>query len=179
VLDAGSLQGQTPAVRTLKIAMIAKSSANFLFLAARKGAEDAAAALSAKQAVGIEVLWLTPAKEDVAQQVEYVSEAVKQGAGAILIACSDGDRLTPALNLAVDKGLAVMTFDADAPAPKRFVDRFGKGERLRAIAPLYAISVRTAYKWLARFRAEGQSGLVDRYPSRDGCRAARLPIGRQ
>src|SRR4051812_14108166 len=72
VLVAGSLQGQTPAVRTLKIAMIAKSSANFLFLAARKGAEDAAAALSANQAVGIEVLWLTPAREDVAQQVEYV-----------------------------------------------------------------------------------------------------------
>jgi transposase InsO family protein len=42
------------------------------------------------------------------------------------------------------------------------VDRVGKGERLRAIAPLYAISVRTAYKWLARFRAEGQPGLVDR-----------------
>jgi ribose transport system substrate-binding protein len=120
VLVAGSLQGQTPAVRTLKIAMIAKSSANFLFLAARKGAEDAAAALSAKHAVRIEVLWLTPAKEDVAQQVEYVSEAVQQGAGAILIACSDGDRLTPALNAAVDKGLVVMTFDADAPASKRF-----------------------------------------------------------
>ena len=100
--------------------MIAKSSAKFLFLAARKGAEDAAAALSAKHAVRIEVLWLTPAKEDVAQQVEYVSEAVKQGAGAILIACSDGDRLTPALNAAVDKGLVVMTFDADAPASKRF-----------------------------------------------------------
>ena len=120
VLVAGSLPAQTPALHPLKIAMIAKSSANFLFLSARKGAEEAAAALSAKHGVKIEVLWLTPTKEDVAQQIEYVGEAVKQGADAILIACSDGDRLTPALNDAVAKGLAVMTFDADAPASRRF-----------------------------------------------------------
>lgn len=120
VLAAGSLQAQAPTVRSLKIAMIAKSSANFVFLSARQGAEGAAQALSAQHGIKVEVVWLTPTKEDVAQQVEYVAEAVKQGANAILIACSDADRLTPALNDAVDKGLAVMTFDADAPASKRF-----------------------------------------------------------
>jgi transposase len=42
------------------------------------------------------------------------------------------------------------------------LDRVSKGERIRAVAPLYAVSVRTAYKWQARFRAEGEAGLVDR-----------------
>jgi ribose transport system substrate-binding protein len=39
---------------------------------------------------------------------------------AILIACSDSDALTPTINAAADKGVAVMTFDSDAPASKRF-----------------------------------------------------------
>jgi len=66
------------------------------------------------------VLWLTPGKEDAALQVAGVAQAVQLGANAVLIACSDSAKLTPALNEAVDKGLAVMTFDADAPASKRF-----------------------------------------------------------
>jgi ribose transport system substrate-binding protein len=114
------VEAQTPARRDLKIAMIAKSSANFVFLSARQGAEEAARALSLKHSIKVEVLWLTPAKEDVAEQVADVAEAVRLGANAILIACSDSARLTPAINEAVDKGLVVMTFDADAPASKRF-----------------------------------------------------------
>jgi ribose transport system substrate-binding protein len=117
---ARTLHAQAPPVRELKIAMIAKSNANFVFLAARQGAEEAAQDLSRKHFLKIEVLWLTPAREDPAVQAANVAEAVRQGANAILIACSDSDRLTPSLNEAVDKGLAVMTFDADAPASKRF-----------------------------------------------------------
>jgi ribose transport system substrate-binding protein len=116
----GNVDAQAPARRDLKIAMIAKSSANFVFLSARQGAEDAAHALSLQHGIKVEVLWLTPAKEDVAEQVANVAEAVRLGANAILIACSDSTRLSPAIDEAVDKGLAVMTFDADAPSSKRF-----------------------------------------------------------
>ena len=42
------------------------------------------------------------------------------------------------------------------------VSRVQHGERPRTVAALYAVSARTAYKWLARFRAEGDAGLVDR-----------------
>ena len=117
---AGTLHAQAPAQRDLKIAMIAKSSANFLFLSARQGADEAAQALSRKHGIKVEVLWLTPTKEDATLQVASVAQAIKLRAHAILIACSDSAKLTPALNEAVDKGLAVMTFDADAPASKRF-----------------------------------------------------------
>ena len=120
VLSAAHLAAQAPARRDLKIAMIAKSSANFVFLSARRGAEDAARALSQRHGVRIEVVWLTPPREDAAVQAERVAQAVREGAQAILIACSDSGALTPAINAAVDKGVAVMTFDSDVPASKRF-----------------------------------------------------------
>ncbi|MBC7894647.1 MAG: hypothetical protein H7066_04495, partial [Cytophagaceae bacterium] len=44
---------------TITIAMIAKSSTNPVFLAARTGADSAAKELSA-QGIKVEVLWLTP-----------------------------------------------------------------------------------------------------------------------
>jgi len=115
----GSSQAQ-PSRRELKIALIAKSSANFVFIAARRGAEDAARSLSRKHGVRIEVAWLTPPREDAGAQARAVEQAVREGAHAVLVACSDADKLTPSLDAAVDKGVAVMTFDSDAPASKRF-----------------------------------------------------------
>lgn len=120
LLPALAAAQAAPARRDLKIAMIAKSAANFVFISARQGADDAALALSRKHGVRVEVVWLTPAKEDAAVQAERVAQAVREGAQAILIACSDAAKVTPAINDAVDKGVAVMTFDSDAPASKRF-----------------------------------------------------------
>jgi ribose transport system substrate-binding protein len=108
------------APRDLKIGVIAKSSSNFVFLPARRGAEDAAQALSKKLGVRIEVAWLTPDREDAALQAATVRGAAALGIGAILIACSDAGPLTPAIDEAVEKGLAVMTFDSDAPESRRF-----------------------------------------------------------
>ena len=50
---------------SLRIAVIAKSSTNPIFLAARTGAETAATELGAKSHLKIEILWLTPPQEDV------------------------------------------------------------------------------------------------------------------
>lgn len=108
------------APRDLKIGVIAKSSSNFVFLPARRGAEDAARALSQKLGVRIEVAWLTPDREDAALQAATVRGAAGLGIGAILIACSDAGPLTPAIDEAVEKGVAVMTFDSDAPNSRRF-----------------------------------------------------------
>jgi ribose transport system substrate-binding protein len=125
---------QPPARHGLKIAMIAKSSANFVFIAAERGAEDAARALSAKNGVPIEIVWLTPPREDAMVQADRVAQAVREGAQAILIACSDATPLTPAIDAAVDKGVPVMTFDSDAPASKRFAfygaDDIDAGEKV-------------------------------------------------
>ena len=65
---------------TFTIAMIAKSSTNPVFLAARTGAEAAAKDLSAKTGKDIRVNWLTPPQEDGQVQAQRVQQAVNDGA---------------------------------------------------------------------------------------------------
>jgi ribose transport system substrate-binding protein len=104
----------------MKIAVIAKSSTNPVFLSARTGAEAAAKELSQQSGVPIEIAWLTPPAEDGQVQAQRIAQAVNEGATAILISCSDAGKVTGAINDAVDRGVQVMTFDSDAPDSKRF-----------------------------------------------------------
>lgn len=101
-------------------ALVAKSQSNPVFQAARIGAEDAAAELSKKLGVKITVLWRTPNEDDAQKQVEYIEQLVLQGVDGISVSCSEAETLMPAINRAVDQGVAVMCFDSDAPASKRF-----------------------------------------------------------
>lgn len=121
---------------TLTIALIAKSSNNPVFLAARTGAEAAAKELSAKHNFPIVVQWLTPPQEDGQVQAQRIAQAVNDGADAVLIAASDAGKVTGAINDAVGRGVAVMTFDSDAPASQRFayygVDDIKTGEQTMA-----------------------------------------------
>ena len=111
---------QTAAPRGLKIALIAKSSTNPVFLSARTGAEAAAKELTAKHNVPVEIAWLTPPSEDGQIQAQRIAQAVNEGANAVLISCSDAGKVTGAINDAVARGVAVMTFDSDAPESQRF-----------------------------------------------------------
>ena len=104
----------------MKIAVIAKSSTNPVFLSARTGAEAAAKELTQKSGVPIEIAWLTPPAEDGQVQAQRIAQAVNEGATAILISCSDAGKVTGAINDAVDRGVPVMTFDSDAAQSKRF-----------------------------------------------------------
>ncbi len=123
---------QPAAPAGLKIALIAKSSTNPVFLSARTGAETAAKELTAKTGVPVEISWLTPPTEDGQIQAQRIAQAVNEGANAILISCSDAGKVTGAINDAVGRGVPVMTFDSDAPDSKRFayygVDDMKTGE---------------------------------------------------
>jgi ribose transport system substrate-binding protein len=123
LLAAACGPSQAPATTAkpgLKIAVIAKASANPVFLSARTGAEAAAKELSAKHNVPVEIVWLTPPNEDGQVQAQRIAQAVNEGAQAVLISCSDAGKVTGAINDAVARGVAVMTFDSDAPDSKRF-----------------------------------------------------------
>jgi len=104
----------------LKIAVIAKSSTNPVFLSARTGAQAAAKELTGKHGVPIEIAWMTPPAEDGQVQAQRIAQAVNEGASAILISCSDAGKVTGAINDAVTRGVPVMTFDSDAPESQRF-----------------------------------------------------------
>jgi ribose transport system substrate-binding protein len=116
----------------LRIALIAKSSTNPVFLSARTGAEAAAKEESQKHGIAVEIVWLTPPAEDGQVQAQRLTQAVNEGASAALISCSDAAKVTGAINDAVARGVPVMTFDSDAPESKRFafygVDDLKTGE---------------------------------------------------
>jgi len=139
---AGDQSGKTAgndtaaAKNKITIAMIAKASNNPVFLAARTGAEAAAKELSQKDSIQVTVNWLTPPEEDGQVQAQRIQQAVNDGADAILISCSDAGKVTGAINDAVARGVAVMTFDSDAPQSKRFayygVDDIKTGQQTMA-----------------------------------------------
>jgi ribose transport system substrate-binding protein len=122
------------AKKTIKIALIAKSSTNPVFLSARTGAEAAAKELSAKYNIDIVIDWRTPPTEDAQVQAQRIAEAVNEGDDAIVVSCSDATKLTGAINDAAARGVPVMTFDSDAPQSKRFafygVDDVASGEQV-------------------------------------------------
>ena len=117
---AAALAGSA-AERELIIGLVAKSQGNPVFQAARVGAEDAAKELSAKHRMKIRIDWRTPNEEDAQKQAEAIEQLVLAGAEGIAVSCSDANKLTDAINRAVDNGVPVATFDSDAPASKRFV----------------------------------------------------------
>lgn len=133
---AAACGGATPAPadgpRPIKIALIAKSSTNPVFLSARTGAEAAAKEITARTNVPIEIAWLTPPAEDGQVQAQRIAQAVNEGASAVLISSSDAGKVTGAINDAVARGVEVMTFDSDAPESRRFafygVDDMKTGE---------------------------------------------------
>ena len=120
------------AEKSYTLGMIAKSQGNQFFEAAHSGANDAARDLGAKYGIAIKIDWRTPNEEDAQKQAEYVEQLGLNGADGIIISCSDANKLTDAINKAVEQGIPVVTFSGDAPASKRLVslgiDDFKCGE---------------------------------------------------
>lgn len=103
------------------ITMIAKSSANPVFLSAKTGAIKTAEELTDKYSkLKVVIDWHAPENESASEQADIIRNVVKNGTSAIIVSCSDEDTLTQAINYAVDNGVEVMTFDSDAPNSKRF-----------------------------------------------------------
>ena len=119
---AATTSGTTGVVsgKTFKIVMIAKSNDNPVFQFAKTGAEKAAEDLSKETGTTISIDWQTPPKEDGQEQAKRIAAAVSGGANCVLLSCSVAEKVTGAINDAVEKGVPVMTFDSDAPNSKRF-----------------------------------------------------------
>jgi ribose transport system substrate-binding protein len=110
------------AEKTYVFGIVAKSNNNPVFQAAKTGAEDEAKKLSQEHGVNIKIDWRTPNEEDPQKQVQAIEQLVNAGASGIAVSCSDANKLTDAINTAVDKGVPVVCFDSDAPKSKRLAD---------------------------------------------------------
>jgi ribose transport system substrate-binding protein len=136
LLGAALAAGAPAADRAITIGLVAKAQSNPVFQAARAGAEAAARELGAKDHLDIKIDWRTPNEEDAQKQAEAIEQLVLAGADGIAVSCSDANKLTDAINAAVEQGVPVATFDSDAPASKRFVtygiDDFKCGQQVMA-----------------------------------------------
>jgi rhamnose transport system substrate-binding protein len=87
---SGNAGGPAPSGRKVTIAMMPKSKGNAYFIAAQKGANDAAAEL------GVNLIWDGPTDPDPAKQNEIVDTWVTRGVDAIAVACEKTHNPTPA-----------------------------------------------------------------------------------
>jgi ribose transport system substrate-binding protein len=122
--------------KKIVIGIVAKSQSNAVFQAAHKGAKDAASELGAKYNADVEIDIKTPTDEDATKQAEAIEALTRQGVDGIAVSCSEAATVTPAINKAIEKGVAVMCFDSDAPESKRFcyygTDDASCGQRVMA-----------------------------------------------
>jgi ribose transport system substrate-binding protein len=109
--------GSTPPVANapgkLRFAIIPKSLDIPVFNYAKVGAEREAGKRS------VEVIWRGPENADQLRQKEILESFITQHVDGIAISCLNGDFLTETINKAVDAGIPVVTWDADAPKSKR------------------------------------------------------------
>lgn len=106
--------------RKITIGLVAKSQSNDVFQAAYAGARAAAEELGKKYGVKVVIDWRTPTAENAQKQAEAIEDLTRAKVDGIAISCSEANTVTDAIDRAVDKGIAVMCFDSDAPDSKRF-----------------------------------------------------------
>jgi ribose transport system substrate-binding protein len=110
----GGNQQTTAGAPKLRFAVIPKSLDIPVFNYAKVGAEREAARLG-----NVEVIWRGPENADQLKQKEILESFITQKVDGIAISCLNGDFLTDTINRAVDAGIPVTTWDADAPKSKR------------------------------------------------------------
>jgi len=98
----------------LRFAVIPKSLDLPVFNYAKVGAEREAAKLG-----NVEIIWRGPENADQLRQKEILESFITQRVDGIAISSLNGDFLTDTINRAIDSGIPVVTWDADAPKSKR------------------------------------------------------------
>jgi len=102
---------------SLKLAFVPKALNNPVFEITRAGAEDRVKELSE-----VSFRWIGPTITDAAAQSQIIDDLVIQGIDGICLSCNDPAALLPAINRAVEAGVAVVTWDADSPKSKRLTN---------------------------------------------------------
>src|SRR5687767_8692577 len=101
-----------PAKRTV-IAMMPKAKGDPYFVSCRVGAEEAA------QELGVDLIWDGPTGLDAARQNELVESWITRGVDVVAVAVENRASISTALRKAQDRGIRVLTWDADAEPDAR------------------------------------------------------------
>jgi len=110
--DSGSA-GSKKDDSKLQIAVMPKLVGIDYFNAVEQGAQEAAKEL------GAELIWDGPVEGDVAKQAEMLDTWIARGVDVIAVAPNDPNALAPTLEKARERGIPVVTFDADSTEASR------------------------------------------------------------
>ncbi len=106
--------GPAPAAQRMTIAMMPKSKGNAYFVACRKGADEAAAEL------GVDLIWDGPTEADTASKQNEIVEAwITRNVDVIAVAVENRAAISSVLRKARERGIKVVTWDADAEPDAR------------------------------------------------------------
>jgi rhamnose transport system permease protein len=95
------------------VAMMPKAKGDPYFISCRQGADKAA------QELGVELLWDGPTDLDPAKQNEVVEAWITRGVDAIAVSVENQAGISTVLRKAREKGIKVLTWDADAEKDAR------------------------------------------------------------
>ena len=102
-----------PVGKNMLIALMPKAKGDPYFISCRQGAEEAAKEL------GVELLWDGPTDLDPAKQNEVVEAWITKGVDAIAVSVENKVGISTVLRKAREKGIKVITWDADAEKDAR------------------------------------------------------------
>jgi len=108
----GGGEGQAAGMR---FALVPKSIGHPYWEGVRKGMDEAAAAL------GVDAVFQGPPEASIEEQLKVIESLMAQGYDGIGISPNDPDAVKEVIKRAMAKGVAVVTFDSDAPESERLV----------------------------------------------------------
>ena len=103
----------TPTAKRPVIAMMPKAKGDPYFISCRAGAEEAAKEL------GVELIWDGPTSLDAARQNELIENWITRKVDAIAVAVENRGGISSVLRKARERGIKVLTWDADAEPDAR------------------------------------------------------------
>ena len=103
----------SPPSRRVVVAMMPKAKGDPYFVSCRAGAEEAAKEL------GVDLIWDGPTGLDAARQNELVESWITRGVDVIAVAVENRASISTALRKARERGIHVLTWDADAEPDAR------------------------------------------------------------
>ncbi len=117
-LTGGPVTSAVPAPRTATserpvVAMMPKAKGDPYFISCRAGAEEAAKEL------GVELIWDGPTSLDAARQNELVENWITRKVDVIAVAVENRGGISSVLRKARERGIKVLTWDADAEPDAR------------------------------------------------------------
>jgi rhamnose transport system permease protein len=107
-IQPSAATSEAAAGRRLTIAMMPKAKGDPYFVSCRAGAEEAAKEL------GVDLIWDGPTGLDAAKQSEVVENWITRKVDAIAVSVENRESISPVLRKARDRGIRVVTWDADA-----------------------------------------------------------------